>query len=238
MKYNFWAYGAIAVLALVGIGSPVTWVSAHEEHAYEIKGVPYEIIVGSLGEPVIVDDKTGVDLEIVRKGTPLVGANNTLQVELIAGDTKRTLSLNPVWGSEGRYKANFITTVATTISYRFFGTLEGVPIDLTYTCNPAGHPQSEENKERVTISPDVVQTLKSGAFGCPQSKAAFGFPEPASEIHLLAQDVKAQSAEVPVNTAPAADESSSLITTLLGFLSVSVLVLLFLVVRLYRKPTL
>lgn len=163
-----------ALLALFGFAGAA---SAHEVHQYEINGVPYEIVVGSLGEPVIVDDKTGVDLELVRNGQPVVGANNSLKVELIAGNKKRIEELSPVWGAEGRYKAPFIATVATTLSYRFFGELEGTPVDLTFTCNPAGHPQVEPNTERVEISKGVVRTEQEGAFGCPKEKNAFGFPE-------------------------------------------------------------
>jgi hypothetical protein len=168
-----------ALCALVFGG--VTYVSAHEVRTYEINSVPYEFVVGSLGEPVIVDDKSGVDFELVRDGKPVVGAQSSLQVELSAGDKKKIESFSPVYGVEGRYKTTFIPTVATTLHYRIFGTLEGTPIDLSFTCNPAGHPQSEENKERVDVAPGVVQTGKSGAFGCPQAKEAFGFPEPATE---------------------------------------------------------
>jgi hypothetical protein len=150
---------------------------AHETRMYEIKGVPYEMVVGSLGEPVIVDDKTGVSVELVRDGEPVVGAQESLQVELIAGDKKRITSLSPVHGAEGQYKSNFIATVPTTLTYRIFGTLENTPVDLSFTCNPAGHPQSEEDTNRTDVSQGVVQTLKRGAFGCPQEKEAFGFPE-------------------------------------------------------------
>lgn len=164
--------------------------SAHETRMYEINGVPYEIVMGSLGEPVIVDDKTGIDLEIVRNGTLLTGAQESLQVELIAGDVSRTVSLSPVYGAEGRYKSNFIATVPTTLTYRLFGELEGTPVDLSFTCNPAGHPQAEADENRTEISDGVVQTLKQGAFGCPQEKEAFGFPEAAPSVHMLGMSIE------------------------------------------------
>ncbi len=162
---------------------------AHETVVYEINGVEYEFVIGSLGEPVLVDDKTGVDLELVRAGAPLVGAQESLQVELIAGDAKKTVNLSPVYGSDGRYKSNFIATVPTTLSYRFFGTLENTPVDLTFTCNPAGHPAGEEDTVRKEISENVVQTLHRGAFGCPQDKEQFGFPEAVSDDFTLQQQV-------------------------------------------------
>jgi hypothetical protein len=176
----------------VGVGMLLalpSLVFAHETRQYEIGGVPYEIVVGSLGEPVIVDDKTGVDLEIVRNGTLLGGAQESLQVELLAGDASRVVNLSPVYGAVGRYKSNFIATVPTTITYRLFGELEGMPIDLSFSCNPAGHPQVEEDTREVEISEGVVQTLKRGAFGCPQEKEAFGFPEIAPSLYTLEQKV-------------------------------------------------
>lgn len=162
---------------------------AHEVRMYEINGVEYEMVVGSLNEPVIVDDKTGVSIEIVRDGAFLTGAQDMLQVEMTAGDTSRVVNLEPVHGYEGSYKAPFIATVPTTLTYRFFGELEGTPVDLTFTCNPAGHPQAAEDTSRTDISEGVVQTLKRGAFGCPQPKEAFGFPEEAPSEVTLAQNV-------------------------------------------------
>ncbi len=171
---------------------------AHETREYEINGVPYEIIVGSLNEPVIVDDKTGVSVELVRDGKFLVGAQESLQVEMIAGDKKRTVDLSPVYGAEGQYKYNFIATVPTTLTYRVFGTLENTAVDLSFTCNPAGHPQSEENATRTAISDGVVQTLKKGAFGCPQPKEDFGFPEAVQSNFEVSRTV--QELTAPVST--------------------------------------
>ena len=171
---------------------PIT-VSAHETRMYEINGVEYEMVVGSLNEPVIVDDKTGVSLEIVRDGRFLVGAQDTLQVEMISGDASKIENFSPVYGYEGQYKTTFIATVPTTLTYRIFGTLENTPVDLTFTCNPAGHPQSEENTERTEISEGVFQTLKRGAFGCPSPKEDFGFPEAAPSSYTLGSEVASLS---------------------------------------------
>lgn len=185
---------AIALTALVVLIAP-TLASAHETRMYEINGVSYEIVMGSLGEPVLVDDKTGVELEIVREGEMLAGAQESLQVELIAGDTSKVVSLSPVYGSEGKYKSNFIATVPTTITYRLFGTLEDTPIDLSFTCNPAGHPQSEEDTKRTNVADGVIQTLKRGAFGCPQDKTSFGFPEAVESNFVLQRSLTEAAAQ-------------------------------------------
>ena len=81
--------------------------SAHEHATYTIDGAPYQIVIGSLNEPVAVDDKTGVDLTVNKcytaactatkgpdgdmdgpAGTPVTGLESTLKVELVAGDQK------------------------------------------------------------------------------------------------------------------------------------------------------
>jgi len=57
MKPHFTPLLLIAVLLM-----PVAF--AHEHQIYEINGKIYEFTMGSLNEPVAVDDKTGVDLRI------------------------------------------------------------------------------------------------------------------------------------------------------------------------------
>lgn len=165
-------------------------VSAHSHTEFEINGMKYGFVVGSLNEPVAVDDKSGVELRISKGDaeTPVEGLEETLMVELIAGDKKKTLELSPMYGTPGAYKAPFYPTIATTFSYRVFGTVEGTPFDYTFTCNPAGHGEVPEDTSRVNVSDKVVRTLKTGAFSCPVEKAEMGFPEvSASVIELQKQ---------------------------------------------------
>lgn len=193
---------------------------AHETRMFEINGVEYEMVVGSLNEPVIVDDKTGVSVEIVRDGAFLVGAQENIQVEMIAGDKKKIVNLSPVYGYEGQYKSNFIATVPTTLTYRIFGTLENTPVDISFTCNPAGHPQSEEDTTRTEISDNVFQTLKRGTFGCPQPKEEFGFPEPAPSSFQTEKAVSAMQAVEPAEQNQSnASSSMSVIAIVLSLLA-------------------
>lgn len=201
--------------ALLILGSAPFLASAHETRMFEINGVPYEMVVGSLNEPVIVDDKTGVSVEIARKGEFLEGAQEALQVEMIAGDVSKVVNLSPVHGAAGQYKSNFIATVPTTLTYRVFGTLEETPFDVSFTCNPAGHPQSEEQTDRVAISDGVVQTLKRGAFGCPQDKEAFGFPEAVKSSFALQESLVADAdTEEEKDTKPYAIALAALLVSL------------------------
>lgn len=162
--------------------------SAHESHIYEINGVEYEFVIGSLGEPVIVDDKTGVDFELLREGRFVSGAQDMLQVEIIAGDARKTFNFSPVYGQEGRYRTTFFPTIATTLQYRVFGEIDGTPIDFTYTCNPVGHPQTEVDETRRDLGNGIVQTYSGGAFGCPEEKAAYGFPEESTSLVALKEE--------------------------------------------------
>ena len=167
---------------------PLT-ASAHERQVFEINGKQYQIVVGSIGEPLVVDDKSGVDFRVstLPSNTPVEGLQDTLKVELIAGDKKKELSFEAVYNSPGAYKAPFYPTVATTLSYRVFGEISGTPFNVTFTCQPAGHAEAVEDTTRTEISEGVVRTLKTGGYGCPSPKADLGFPEPSAEIVSLSQ---------------------------------------------------
>ncbi len=180
---------------------------AHEHRVYQVGNKKYNITVGSLDEPVHVDDKTGVEVIVSDlsnpptgaaamsddgpTGTPVTGLGKSLQVEVSAGDQKKTLSLEPEDGKDGSYAAVFYPTVQTTYSYRIFGTLNGVPLDVTYACNPAPTADTPEDTTPQKLSDQVTQTLKGGAFGCPEAKADAEFPEAAAPLADLTSRVQA-----------------------------------------------
>lgn len=172
----------LAAMVALAVGIPAIAL-AHETHTYTIGGKSYQITVGSLNEPIAVDDKTGAYLKVVLAGqaeNAVGGLDQTLKVEVSAGDKKKTMDLEPIHGEAGAYRAIFIPTVQTTYSYRFFGTINDKQVDLPFTCNPAGHPASPEDNSTVNISSDVDRTAKRGAYGCPVGRGELGFPEPAS----------------------------------------------------------
>jgi hypothetical protein len=173
---------------------------AHETQQFIIGDKTYSFVVGSMNEPVVVDDKSGVELTVSfahdeavvdetlphtheeEESAAVTGLEKTLKVEVIAGDKKKTFDLRAVYGEPGSYSATFIPTVQTTYTYRFFGTINEVPVDLSFTCNPAGHPATPEDTTKTEMGPKVSRTLKKGAFGCPMAKADVGFPEPAPAL--------------------------------------------------------
>jgi len=174
--------------------------NAHERQQFRINDEVYEFVIGSLNEPITVDDKTGLDLSVreVHEASgaaeedhhttagAISGLEETLKVELIAGDMKKTMDISPVFNTPGAYKNTFYPTVATTFSYRIFGTIEDTPIDFTTSCTPAGHARAEEDKTEVRVNDQVTRILKVGGFGCPVAKEDLGFPEKSASVVDLA----------------------------------------------------
>lgn len=174
---------------------------AHANQVFRIGDRSYSFEAGSLNEPLIVDDKSGVYLNVslaadeategggedhhANAESAVLGLEQTLKVELIAGEKKKTLDLTPIRDEPGGYSATFIPTIPTTFTYRFFGTINNVPVDISFACNPAGHPQTEEDSTEVPMGENVTRILKRGAFGCPRPKEDIGFPEPATALYTL-----------------------------------------------------
>ncbi len=187
------------------LASPLT-AFAHEHRIVTVGDTQYNITVGSLNEPMYVDDKTAVELIVSNlssdkknvttsddgpTGTPVEGLEKDLKVELSAGDQKKVLGLSPEEGAPGSYEAVFYPTVQTTYSYRVFGTLNKELIDITYTCSPAATADVPEDTTSVKLSDHVTQTLKGGAFECPETKADVQFPATSASIADLTARIQA-----------------------------------------------
>ncbi len=178
--------------------------SAHQHGTFTFGGSTYSFVVGSLNEPVAVDDKTGVDLTVTKgagtptmsadgdmdgmpkSSTPVTGLEKTLQVELSAGGKTKVLALSPAYGKPGSYTAPFYPTVATSLSYRFFGTIDGTKVNITFVCRPEGATAIDEGQK--DLGGGVMQVSKMGGFGCPMDKASMGFPEQSASVISLSSD--------------------------------------------------
>lgn len=208
--------------AIVAILILPQFAYAHGHASFEINDKIYIFTVGSLNEPVAVDDKTGFDLRVMSTtreereeskktgvsnlGTSVTGLEQTLKVELIAGGKRKILDISPAFGSPGAYRAHFIPTVQTAVSYRLFGTIDNVPFDYTWECSPVGHPQADADTTEVEIYAGVTRIEAAGAFGCPVARADLGFPEQAVIMYdLVNKDAALESA---VSNAEARADSS------------------------------
>ncbi|MDQ4023186.1 MAG: hypothetical protein M3224_05625 [Thermoproteota archaeon] len=192
-KLNLFLFGAIATATIILVSSTgiQNVAFAHQRQLFTIGDKDYLFVVGSLNEPIFVDDKSGVDfaaywpnatdpLNSNANGTrPIEGLEKMLKVEISAGNKNKTLDFEPAYGEPGNYEAPFFPTIETTYNYTLFGDINGTAFNATWTCSPAGgeaEPMSDNST--VQISEGVTRKGMVGGFGCPQSKTDAGFPEP------------------------------------------------------------
>lgn len=205
---------ALALAVMISFVSVTPQAFAHQRQLYTIGGQDYLIVIGSLNEPIFVDDKSGVDLRVLRAdpnnpmnssadgATPVDGLEETLQVELGAGNVTRVLQLEPAFGEPGAYEAPFYPTVATTITYRLFGTINNTPVDLTFTCTPTGEAGAAADMSTVQISEGVVRKGIEGGYGCPAPLTDAGFPEPFVSNNEIVNTLEQLQSEIQSTSAP------------------------------------
>jgi hypothetical protein len=201
MKNQFTILRLVAVAAALFSFAPLA--AAHERDTFKIGDKYYLLTVGSLNEPSIVDNISGVDLRVSQlsgpggddgsaagKGTPVTGLERTLKVELAAGGKKETLPFDPLDKAPGSYAATFIPTVQTTYSYRIFGSIDNNSVDLPFTCVTGEVSESAEDNSQLKVSGSITRLRKIGAFGCPDSKKTMGFPEPSLSSYEMNQSLQ------------------------------------------------
>jgi len=232
MKKHFPVFCVAAVAIAFFITVPRA--SAHERDTFKIGDKYYVFTVGSLNEPFVVDNTSGVDLRVSQvagppaaggkqNGTAVTGLEQTLKVELAAGDKKETLTFDPSDEAPGAYAANFIPTVQTTYSYRIFGTINNTPVDLTFTCVPGEVSETAEDNSQVKVSDKVTRLNKIGAFGCPADRKSMGFPEPSISSYDLNQNTQnlAASAQAAAKQAAMA-QALSIVGIVIGLIGLVV----------------
>ena len=218
--------GALALAALVSLVSVSTpQAFAHERQLYTIGDQDYLIVIGSLNEPIFIDDKSGVDLRVLRAdpnnpmnssaegAAPVEGLEETVQVELAAGNNTRVLQLEPAFGEPGAYEAPFYPTVATTISYRLFGTINNTPVDLTFTCTPTGEAGAAADNSTVQVSEGVVRKGIEGGYGCPAPATDAGFPEPLMSNNEIVTSLEQLRSEIQSMNPATGSTSNNTIST-------------------------
>lgn len=179
------------ILVLSSTGILQNMAFAHQRQLFTIGDKDYLFVVGSIGEPLYVDQKSGVELfaywpdpsdpvNSQANGTkPIEGLESMLKVDVSAGDKNRTLDFEPAFRDPGHYEASFFPTVETTYNYTVFGNISGTAFNATWTCNPGGGESAPvSDNSTVEISPNVTRKSIMGGFGCPQPVSDAGFPEP------------------------------------------------------------
>ncbi len=180
--------GVLSVL-VGGLNSNIDETSAHESRLYNIGNKDYWITVGSIGEPVYVDDKSGAEVFIKTadpsnlldrnaNGSKMVeGMEKNLKFEISAGDKKKVIEIEPAWKDPGHYEAVFYPTIETTYKYRLFGAINNVTLSLDFQCQTTEAEGKQDNSTK-KISEGVIQKAQNGGFGCISSRADASFPEP------------------------------------------------------------
>jgi hypothetical protein len=175
------------ICAITALTLWVTAAGAHERQLLQIGAIDYLIVIGFLDEPVYTGDKSGMDLRVMlpdranpldaraAEVKPVDNLDKTLKVEVKAGAHARVFDLKPTYAAPGRYEAVFYPTVATSYTLRLFGTVNDVPVNLSFTCNPLGHVSVEDNTA-VQLSEQVTRKILIGSFGCPAPRTDVEFP--------------------------------------------------------------
>ena len=179
------------ILVLSSTGILQNMAFAHQRQLFTIGDKDYLFVVGSIGEPLYVDQKSGVEffaywpdpsdpVNSQANGTkPIEGLESMLKVDVTAGDKNRTLDFEPAFRDPGHYEASFFPTVETTYNYTIFGNINGTSFNATWTCSPGGGESAPvSDNSTVEISPNVTRKSIMGGFGCPQPVSDAGFPEP------------------------------------------------------------
>ena len=179
------------ILVLSSTGILQNMAFAHQRQLFTIGDKDYLFVVGSIGEPLYVDQKSGVEffaywpdpsdpVNSQANGTkPIEGLESMLKVDVSAGDKNRTLDFEPAFRDPGHYEASFFPTVETTYNYTVFGNINGTSFNATWTCSPGGGESAPvSDNSTVEISPNVTRKSIMGGFGCPQPVSDAGFPEP------------------------------------------------------------
>lgn len=181
----------VAILLLSSLCILQNVAFAHQRQLFTIGDKDYLFVVGSLGEPLYIDQKSGVDFSAfwpdpsdpvnsrANGSKPIEGLESMLKVEVVAGDKNKTFDFEPAFMNPGHYEAPFFPTVETTYNYTLFGVINGTNFKATWTCSPAGGEGTLiSNNSTVEISPNVTRKSMMGSFGCPQPLSEAGFPEP------------------------------------------------------------
>jgi hypothetical protein len=139
------AAGALMLGAAAG-------ASAHEHRAVG----NYELTVGFLNEPALLNEPNGLSLEVMffadgvaeedaaegehaeEEGEPVEGLEETLQAEVIVGGGANTkeLQLEAAFGEPGAYEGMFIPTLAGDYTFHIFGEIDGTPVDESFDSGP------------------------------------------------------------------------------------------------------
>ncbi len=166
--------GAAVVMAasLALIATPAL---AHEQRT--VAG--YDMEVGFIDEPVFVGDKSGLEFSVMKDNQPVEGLEQTLTAQVTYQGETRDLPLEARDGSPGWYQSVFIPTAAGPYTFHITGSIQGTPIDESFTSSPTGFDEVQEASagqwpnELPTVS-ELSVTASKGADAANTALIALG----------------------------------------------------------------
>lgn len=140
---------AVACGLAVTVAASLPLTGAAHEHR-DIAGGQYSLVVGFLDEPAIQGEKNGLSLRVAKHdpaatpaaegeepdGAPVLGLFDTLQAEVILGEARMALPLEPAFNDPGHYESYFFPMAEGDYTFHLVGEIEGVAIDETFTAGP------------------------------------------------------------------------------------------------------
>ena len=129
------ARAALAALILLAAAFAPGVIGAEETRT--VAG--YQFAVGFRDEPAYVEQPNAVLLRLADSaGRPVAGAHETLKVEIGVLGRKQTLDFRPVRDRPDTYEAVFIPPHSGEYTLRFFGRIDGTPIEETFVSGRNG----------------------------------------------------------------------------------------------------
>ena len=121
---------------------------------------PQNVTSGLMDGGMTMDSSgEGLDEE---KSAPVEGLQDTLQVEVthVPSETSRTMSLRTVYDDPGHYVADLIPTSPGHYRFRFFGAVEGTPMDKTFDSKAGGGGFDDVQAASVIHFPETVASAR------------------------------------------------------------------------------
>jgi hypothetical protein len=173
MKLKFLlSFSVVAILLLV---LPVSTL-AHGT----VQVGDYELVIGFHSEPVYQGEPNSLDLFVTNTKTneKVNGLEDSLQVEIIHGASKKTLKLEPQEDLDGAYTADVIPTATGDYTWHVFGKIGETPVDVSMTSAPDTfnpvEPKSNASFPEAELSSAELSAHTAAAAGTAQTALIIG----------------------------------------------------------------
>lgn len=126
------------------------------------------VLSGPHDDAAMQDESVAHDHAAAETSTAGLGASATLQVEVthVSTGANRTMSLRPLVGQDGSYVADFIPTAPGVYTFRFFGQIEDLEINESFTSGPGSFDEVEAaSSVQFPVTLRETRELQSGIEG-------------------------------------------------------------------------